>query len=152
VRRFSSFAVLFCSAGLLAGCNFPWEQTLSAENADPASRDAKAETTIKITAPFTAAAVGAALPAEVYLRQFCWVPVDPADVRKVMLEEPPGNRPLDDKLVERARARLFGSWEMNRMVYNFGHDVVLAGSSRWKSRQRGPGQFQIRDHWTEIHA
>ena len=46
-----------------------------------------------------------------------------------MLEEPPGNRPLDDKMVKRARARLFGSWEMNWMAYNFAHDVALPGSS-----------------------
>ncbi|HYK87935.1 MAG TPA: transglutaminase-like domain-containing protein, partial [Acidobacteriota bacterium] len=34
--------------------------------------------------------------AEVYLSQYGWVPVDPADVRKVVLEEPPGNLKLDD--------------------------------------------------------
>jgi transglutaminase-like putative cysteine protease len=67
--------------------------------------------------------------AEVYLSEYGWVPVDPADVRKVMLEEPPGNRPLADDMVKKARARLFGSWEMNWMAYNFGHDVGLAGSS-----------------------
>lgn len=67
--------------------------------------------------------------AEVYLQGHGWVPVDPADVRKVVLEEPPGNRPLDDVMVKRARARLFGSWEMNWMAYNFGHDVALPGSS-----------------------
>lgn len=67
--------------------------------------------------------------AEVYLSGFGWVPVDPADVRKVVLEEPPGNRPLDDQMVKNARARLFGSWEMNWMAYNFGHDVALPGSN-----------------------
>jgi len=67
--------------------------------------------------------------AEVYLAGYGWVPVDPADVRKVVLEEPPGNRPLDDDMVKKARARLFGSWEMNWMAYNFGHDVALPGSS-----------------------
>jgi transglutaminase-like putative cysteine protease len=66
--------------------------------------------------------------AEVYLGGYGWVPVDPADVRKVVLEEPPGNRPLDDDMVKQARARLFGSWEMNWMAYNFGHDVALPGS------------------------
>ncbi len=66
--------------------------------------------------------------AEVYLESRGWVPVDPADVRKVVLEEPPGNRPLDDILVQRARARLFGSWEMNWMAYNYAHDVALPGS------------------------
>ena len=67
--------------------------------------------------------------AEVYVSDGGWLAVDPADVRKVMLEEPPGNRPPDDAMVERARARLFGSWEMNWMAYNFAHDVALPGSS-----------------------
>lgn len=67
--------------------------------------------------------------AEVYLSEYGWVPVDPADVRKVVLEEPPGNRPLDDDMVKKARARLFGSWEMNWMAYNFGNDVALPGSN-----------------------
>ena len=66
--------------------------------------------------------------AEVYLAGYGWTPVDPADVRKVVLEEPPGNRPLDDEIVKQARARLFGSWEMNWMAYNFAHDVALPGS------------------------
>jgi transglutaminase-like putative cysteine protease len=66
--------------------------------------------------------------AEVYIRGYGWVPVDPADVRKVVLEEPPGNRPLDDEMVKKARARLFGSWEMNWMAYNYAHDVALPKS------------------------
>ena len=66
--------------------------------------------------------------AEVYLAGNGWVPVDPADVRKVVLEEPPGNLPVDNDLVKKARARLFGSWEMNWMAYNFAHDVALPGS------------------------
>ena len=67
--------------------------------------------------------------AEVYISDIGWIPVDPADVRKVMLEEPPGNRPLDDDMVRKARVQLFGSWEMNWIAYNFGHDVALPGSS-----------------------
>jgi transglutaminase-like putative cysteine protease len=66
--------------------------------------------------------------AEVHLKDYGWVPVDPADVRKVVLEEPPGNRPLDDDMVKKARARLFGSWEMNWMAYNFAHDIALPGA------------------------
>ena len=66
--------------------------------------------------------------AEVYIAEYGWVPVDPADVRKVVLEEPPGNRPLADAMVKEARARLFGSWEMNWMAFNFAHDVALPGS------------------------
>jgi len=67
--------------------------------------------------------------AEVHVAGYGWVPVDPADVRKVVLEEPPGNRPLEDQMVKKARARLFGSWEMNWMAYNFAHDVTLPGSA-----------------------
>jgi transglutaminase-like putative cysteine protease len=66
--------------------------------------------------------------AEVYLGDYGWVPVDPADVRKVVLEEPPGNLSLNDEMVKKARKRLFGSWEMNWMAYNFAHDVALPGS------------------------
>jgi transglutaminase-like putative cysteine protease len=67
--------------------------------------------------------------AEVYIRGIGWFPVDPADVRKVALEQPPGNLALKDELVKKARERLFGSWEMNWMAYNFAHDVALPGSS-----------------------
>lgn len=66
--------------------------------------------------------------AEVYLHGYGWVPVDPADVRKVVLEEPPGNLPLTDEKVVAARARLFGSWEMNWMAYNYAADVTLPES------------------------
>ncbi len=66
---------------------------------------------------------------EVYLSEHGWVPVDPADVRKVALEEPPGNRPLADGIVSRARDQLFGFWEMNWMAYNYAHDVELPGSA-----------------------
>ena len=68
--------------------------------------------------------------AEVYLTGFGWVPVDPADVRKVALEEPPGNLPLGDPKVRSARTRLFGSWEMNWIAFNMAHDVQLPGAKR----------------------
>jgi transglutaminase-like putative cysteine protease len=58
-----------------------------------------------------------------------WVPVDPADVRKVALEEPPGNLALSDPKVAAARQRLFGNWEMNWLAYNMGHDIALPFSS-----------------------
>ena len=67
--------------------------------------------------------------AEVFLSGFGWVPVDPADVRKVMLEEPPGNLALTDAKVLDARRTLFGSWEMNWLAYNVAHDIALPGSS-----------------------
>jgi transglutaminase-like putative cysteine protease len=66
--------------------------------------------------------------AEVYLVGFGWVPVDPADVRKVALEEPPGNLAITDPKVAEARARLFGSWEMNWVAFNMAHDVMLPKS------------------------
>jgi transglutaminase-like putative cysteine protease len=66
--------------------------------------------------------------AEFFARGRGWVPVDPADVRKVALEEPPGKLALDDPKVAAARKRLFGSWEMNWLAYNMGHDIALPGS------------------------
>jgi transglutaminase-like putative cysteine protease len=67
--------------------------------------------------------------AEVFINGFGWVPVDPADVRKVVLEEPPGKLAIDDPKVTAARKRLFGSWEMNWLAYNMGHDVKLPNAS-----------------------
>jgi len=67
--------------------------------------------------------------AEFYLPTHGWVPVDPADVRKVVLEED-GGKALDDPMVAAVRARLFGSWEMNWVAYNYAHDLVLPGAKR----------------------
>ena len=67
--------------------------------------------------------------AEVFLERFGWVPVDPADVRKVVLEEPPGNLSMIDPKVIAARKQLFGAWEMNWLAYNDAHDLKLANSS-----------------------
>jgi transglutaminase-like putative cysteine protease len=69
--------------------------------------------------------------AEVYLGGYGWVPVDPADVRKVVLEEG-GGKPLQDPMVIAARRRLFGSWEMNWLAYNTAHDLTLPGATRGK--------------------
>jgi transglutaminase-like putative cysteine protease len=67
--------------------------------------------------------------AEFFARGHGWVPVDPADVRKVVLEEPPGNLPVKDDKVLAARKRLFGGWEMNWLAYNMGHDVKLPNAA-----------------------
>ncbi|MGH6982144.1 MAG: transglutaminase-like domain-containing protein, partial [Stellaceae bacterium] len=67
--------------------------------------------------------------AEVWLENFGWVPVDPADVRKVALEEPPGHLGLDEPKVTAARRVLFGAWEGNWIAFNDAHDVVLPGSA-----------------------
>jgi transglutaminase-like putative cysteine protease len=66
--------------------------------------------------------------AEVWLAGFGWVPVDPADVRKVVLEEPPANLALSDPKVVAARKALFGAWEMNWLAYNAAHDLELPGA------------------------
>ncbi len=62
--------------------------------------------------------------AEFYDARFGWIPVDPADVRKVVLEEE-GGVPLDHAKAKLARARLFGNWEMNWMAYNNAGDTRL---------------------------
>lgn len=67
--------------------------------------------------------------ADFFADGFGWVPVDPADVRKVVLEEPPGMLAIDHPKVVAARKRLFGSWEMNWLAYNTGHDIALPGSN-----------------------
>ena len=66
--------------------------------------------------------------AEVWLPGSGWTPVDPADVRKVVLEEPPGNLAMTDPKVLAARKALFGAWEGNWVAFNTAHDVKLPGS------------------------
>jgi transglutaminase-like putative cysteine protease len=67
--------------------------------------------------------------AEVWLAGSGWTPVDPADVRKVVLEEPPGNLAMTDPKVVAARKALFGAWEGNWVAFNDAHDVKLVGSN-----------------------
>ena len=67
--------------------------------------------------------------AEFHAEGLGWVPVDPADVRKVILEEDGGKREDDPKVVA-ARRTLFGGWEMNWIAWNFAHDVRLADATR----------------------
>lgn len=69
--------------------------------------------------------------AEVYLTGLGWMPVDPADVRKVVLEEGGDGQPLglDDARVVQAREQLFGRWEMNWVPFNYAHDVRLPGAT-----------------------
>jgi len=75
---------------------------------------------------------------EVFLAGYGWMATDPADVRKVALEEPPGNLAVNDPKVVAARKTLFGAWEGNWLVYNFAHDVALPGSSGPKQRGQAP--------------
>ena len=66
--------------------------------------------------------------AEFYATRHGWVPVDPADVRKVVLEEN-GGLPLHHPIVHRARVKLFGAWEMNWLAFNYAADVTLPQST-----------------------
>ncbi len=68
--------------------------------------------------------------ADVFLDGYGWVPVDPADVRKVVLEEPPKTLSLGDPKVRDARAGLFGASEGNWVPFNTVHDVTLPGSEQ----------------------
>jgi transglutaminase-like putative cysteine protease len=70
--------------------------------------------------------------AEVYLTGFGWVPVDPADVRKVVLEERPQPTTVNDPLVEAVRPKLFGAWEMNWLAFNTANDIVLPHANSGK--------------------
>ena len=67
--------------------------------------------------------------AEVFFSGHGWVATDPADVRKVMLEEPPGYLAIDNQKVIAARRVLFGAWEGNWLPYNTAHDIALPGSN-----------------------
>ncbi len=63
--------------------------------------------------------------AEVFLDGEGWFPVDPADVRKVILEQ---KLAADSDLVRSLRERLFGHWEMNWIGYNSANDIDLPDS------------------------
>jgi transglutaminase-like putative cysteine protease len=60
--------------------------------------------------------------AEVFIDGKGWMPVDPADVRKVVLEE---GVPVDSDKVHALRERLFGNWEMNWVGFNYARDFTL---------------------------
>src|SRR5437764_163826 len=66
--------------------------------------------------------------AEVHLAGFGWVPVDPADVRKVVLEEKAQPTDLSDPVVQAVRPKLFGAWEMNWLAFNTANDFALPNS------------------------
>lgn len=68
--------------------------------------------------------------AEVYLKQYGWVAMDPADVTKVMRQETPDwIKSSNHALVAPVNKALFGSWEGNWMAYNTAHDVTLPHST-----------------------
>jgi transglutaminase-like putative cysteine protease len=70
--------------------------------------------------------------AEAWLSGYGWVPMDPADVRKVMLEEVAGGLTLQDPKVIPVRKALYGAWESNWLPYNSAADLTLPGASEGK--------------------
>ena len=65
--------------------------------------------------------------AEVFVEGTGWVPADPADVRKVVLQEDDGLTLADARVID-ARRGLFGAAEGNWVCLNTAHDVVLPGA------------------------
>ena len=63
--------------------------------------------------------------AEFYSAAYGWVPVDPADVRKAVLEE---KLPVDHPEIVKLAEHLFGAWESNWAGYNSATGVTLAGA------------------------
>lgn len=67
--------------------------------------------------------------AEVWLDDYGWVAMDPADVAKVMRQETPEwIKDPKNEVAAPVYAALFGTWEGNWMGYNTAHDVPLPGS------------------------
>jgi transglutaminase-like putative cysteine protease len=67
--------------------------------------------------------------AEVYLTQYGWVAMDPADVLKVMRQErPEWIKDPKNPLIAPVNKGLFGSWEGNWVGWNTAHDISLPGS------------------------
>ena len=64
--------------------------------------------------------------AEFYLAGLGWVPVDPADVHQLILDE---GLTHDHPKVIALREKLFGAWEMNWVTFNHGDDITLANNS-----------------------
>ena len=81
--------------------------------------------------------------AEVYIDGRGWFPVDPADIRKFVLEE---NIPVDSDKTRALRERLFGNWEMNWVGFNYARDFTLPG------QQDGPIGFLMYPYAETAHG
>jgi transglutaminase-like putative cysteine protease len=68
--------------------------------------------------------------AEVFLKDYGWVAMDPADVTKVAREETAEWLKMDHPLVEAVRPKLFGGWEGNWLAFNTAHDVALPNATQ----------------------
>lgn len=60
--------------------------------------------------------------AEFYLPGYGWVPVDPADVRKMMLKD---NLSLGDPKTAELRRTYWGAWDSDRVQLALGRDLIL---------------------------
>ena len=68
--------------------------------------------------------------AEVWLKDYGWVAMDPADVAKVMRQETAvWIKDPKHEVAAPVYGALFGSWEGNWMGYNVAHDIALPGAS-----------------------
>lgn len=67
--------------------------------------------------------------AEVFLKHYGWVPMDPADVGKVAREETSEWVRMDHPIVAPVRPKLFGGWEGNWVAFNAAHDVSLPNAT-----------------------
>ena len=108
---------------------------------------------------------GAALPRRGLLAGYGWVPVDPADVRKVVLEEKPGGIALTDPQALKARGqavRIVGD-ELDRLQLRprpqaaelHGQAGALPHVSAGRGRRRAqgqprPGDLQVHDRVARI--
>jgi transglutaminase-like putative cysteine protease len=66
---------------------------------------------------------------EIYLQQYGWMAMDPADVDKVMRQETgEWMKDAGHPLIVPVRKGLFGGWEGNWMAYNMAADIKLPGA------------------------
>ena len=87
--------------------------------------------------------------AEFYIPGYGWIPVNPSDVRKAIVEERLGS---GDSRLNVLKKLLFGFWEMNWISFNAAQDVSLRGSSGrmlpflvYPEMETGDGRFNSQD-------
>jgi transglutaminase-like putative cysteine protease len=68
--------------------------------------------------------------AEVFLKDYGWFAMDPADVAKAAREETSEFLKIDHPLIAAVRPKLFGGWEGNWVAYNTAHDVALPNATK----------------------
>ena len=68
--------------------------------------------------------------AEVFLKDYGWVAMDPADVAKAAREETSEFLKIDHPLIAAVRPKLFGGWEGNWVAFNTAHDVALPNTTK----------------------